>query len=90
VQSDGTISQQVNVTHVGQLGTGVYCVNLNGIDPTKVAAVASVFQGSGAREVASTAPGSCANPVFGLGIQVNIWNTVSNAVANDAFSIVVP
>jgi len=89
VASDGTILHQLNVTSVSHISTGVYCVFLNGIDATTVAAVANVNQGFAAREVASTSPGGCFS-VSGAGVQVNIWDTTSNSVTDDKFSVVIP
>ena len=89
IGSDGSIARGVNVTSATVFETGVYCVFLNGIDPTTVAAVASVNQGSAAREVASTSPGGCGGGGQ-TGVQVNIWATTTNLLTASAFNIVIP
>jgi hypothetical protein len=87
VRFDGTIIQQVNVTSVSHLATGIYCVFLNGINALTAAAVATADGGSVDRDVANTTFG-CGNPPSG--VQVAIWNTTTNTAEDSAFSIVIP
>jgi hypothetical protein len=87
VRADGTIVQQVNVTSVSHNLTGAYCVFLNGINASTVAAVATAIGGLVDRDVANTTFG-CGNPP--TGIQVAIWNTGTNLNQDSPFSIVIP
>jgi len=88
VEPDGTIDHQVNVSSVVQFAkAGDYCVYLNGIDATTVAAVVTVTGPFISHDVAETLPGVCTG---NSGVFVHIWNTDTDLNENSGFSIVIP
>ena len=84
------ITQQVNVTSVTRMRSGVYCVHLAPpIVPGQVIALVTTRGGSLNRNYANASPGGCSSPGFGAGVQVAIWNG-SGANADSGFMIAIP
>jgi hypothetical protein len=88
VQSNGTITHGVNVTSVSHPATGVYCVHLNGINPSNVAAVVTATGVVGNIIAMNSNPGACG--VGGPSVLVSGWNTSTSALTDTGFRIVVP
>jgi hypothetical protein len=88
VQADGTVTHGANVTSVSHPSTGVYCVHLNGIDPSTVAAVATATGVVGTFDAMNTYPGACG--VGGPSILASAWDTRTATLTDTGFSIVVP
>jgi hypothetical protein len=89
VGNTGIILKAANVSSVGHLATGAYCVILNGIDPSTVAAVASAATGGGERDTASVWPTGCTF-AGSSGVFVHTWNTATNLNEDHMFSVVIP
>lgn len=81
----GVITSGLNVTSVDHLSTGLYCVFLNGINPSLAAPIATVY---GGLKAVGVSPAGCGSPQGG--IQVAIWYTDSGTPVDSGFAIAIP